>query len=467
MVEQTQPGRVSLSPARSPLSSAPAASAVSAAATAPRLLLLVVVALMIPGTFQVAGTTLSPYRVLLLGLFPFLVWRWINGVAGRPNLVDTLMVLSACWSVLALVANHGLQIVPRGAITFVELVGGYLIGRMLILNQTDYRNFFRYMTIVFAVLMPLAVLENLTGINIPRMIMDVVLDIPPRQGNLGPRLGLVRAQGPLEHPILFGLVASMCVANVLYIYRNRFVKSVRLGLFFVFMVFTSVSSGPMLSVLCQLCLTAWDRMLAFLKIRWFLLGYLALLGLLILRIAAQFNLLDFVIQNLMFNPNTAGGRLIILDYGSREVMRNPVFGIGLNDWERPWWRKGSFDNFWLLEAMRFGVPTLLFLVLAWVVSFVRIATETTLSPEAADYRRGYLITLVGLTITLGTVYIWNATSIFVWIYFGAGAWFYMQDRSDGREELAARARRAAQARSFTEPALPRSGVVYLQSGEYR
>src|ERR671918_236187 len=100
MVEQTQPGRVSLSPARSPHYSAPAESAVSAAATAPFLLLLVVVFLMVPGTFQLAGTTLSPYRVLLLGLFPLLVWRWINNVAGRPNIVDTLVVLSACWSVL-------------------------------------------------------------------------------------------------------------------------------------------------------------------------------------------------------------------------------------------------------------------------------------------------------------------------------------------------------------------------------
>ena len=50
-----------------------------------------------------------------------------------------------------------------------------------------------------------------------------------------------------------------------------------------------------------------------------------------------------------------------------EVGRHPVFGIGLNDWTRPWWRAkmASFDNFWLLQAMRFGLPTLIFLALAW------------------------------------------------------------------------------------------------------
>jgi hypothetical protein len=466
MVEQLQPDRASAFPAR-PGRLAPASAqavprdSAAAEATAPRLLLLIVVFLLLPGTFQIAGTTLSPYRVLLLGLFPVLVWRWINSVAGRPNAVDILVLLSALWTVAALVVNHGLQVIPRGAIVFVELFGGYLVGRMLILNQTDYRNYFKYLTIVFAMLLPIALVEILTGFNILRKVFDVIFTIPPRQSNLGPRLGLIRAQGPLEHPILFGLVASMGVANVLYIYRNSFTKSVSLAAFFGFMGLTSVSSGPMLSILCQILLTAWDRLFYFMKGKWIVLAYVCLLCFLILRIASQFNLLDFVIQNLMFNPNTADGRLIILDYGTREVLRHPVFGIGLNDWERPWWRKSSFDNFWLFQAMRFGVPTLFFLALAWAVNFARIATQTTLSPELADYRRGYLFTLVGVTVTLGTVYIWNATSVFVWIYLGAGAWFYMQNDVDVDPDRVTWARRAAQARAFgTEPLgwLPRHSL---------
>ena len=55
-----------------------------------------------------------------------------------------------------------------------------------------------------------------------------------------------------------------------------------------------------------------------------------------LTVAAQFHILDFIIQNLMFNPQTADGRLVILEYGSAEIARHPVFGIGLNDWVRPW-----------------------------------------------------------------------------------------------------------------------------------
>ena len=133
-----------------------------------------------------------------------------------------------------------------------------------------------------------------------------------------------------------------------------------------------------------------------------------------------------------------------------EVKRHPIFGIGLNDWTRPWWRakESTFDNFWLLQAMRFGLPTLIFLALAWVVSFMRIATQRTLSPEEADYRRGYLMTMVGLGVILGTVFVWNATSVFVMIYVGAGGWFYLQPREADTRDVEIRSRRAAQARAF-------------------
>ena len=91
---------------------------------------------------------------------------------------------------------------------------------------------------------------------------------------------------------------------------------------------------------------------------------------------------------------------------------------------------------------------------------MRIVLETTLNRREASYRTGYMITLAGLCVTLGTVYIWSATAVFVFLYFGAGAWFYT-----GKSETTTdrdRARRAAQARSFAGaspyPALSREPV---------
>ena len=46
-----------------------------------------------------------------------------------------------------------------------------------------------------------------------------------------------------------------------------------------------------------------------------------------------------------FSTTSAYNRIIIFEYGSAEVMRNPIFGIGLGDWIRPVWMSDSMDNF--------------------------------------------------------------------------------------------------------------------------
>jgi hypothetical protein len=436
--------------ARSASPPAEAAGASEPPLTAPWLLLAILVCLLIPGNFSVAGTQMSPNRAILLVIGPFLGWRWLRGDAGGPNVVDVLMLLSTLWLGLALTVNHGLGTLPRSTIMCAEIFGGYLVGRILIRNTADYRRFFVLLTLGFACLLPFAVVEMLTGKNLLRALFEPIFNIPPRQSNLARRLGMVRSQAVFDHPILFGLIASMAVANVLYIWRDRFVRSVQLAAFFVFMVFTTISSGPMLSVLLQLAITFWDRMSWFLRGKWFWLAGGASLTLVVLYFAAEFHILDFIIQNLMFNPQTAEGRLIILEYGSAEVARHPLFGIGLNEWVRPWYKAPTFDNFWLNYAMRFGLPSLVLLVTALAISCSRIAMQSTLTRREQDYRTGHLIALAGIAITLGTVYIWSAASVFVWIYIGAGAWFYMRGAVERTAEAEARvrARRVAQARSF-------------------
>ncbi len=452
MVEQAGSTRFGTSSPRSGAQDVPAAPAMAEAPEAvprSRLILFVFMsALLVPGYFYVAGSSLTVYRLVLLALFPLLAWRWITGAAGKPNTVDILILCGGIWIILGLIANHGFGVLPFAGILFVEGFGGYLIGRMLVRNASDFKRYFTFYTILFAILLPFALVEMVTGKNLLRMFFDVFLSLPPRQVNLGLRLGFVRPQTVFHHPILYGLMGSMGFANVLYIYRKQFMKSLRLGAFFLFVTFTALSSGPMLSILCQCGLIFWDRTLRFLRGRWALLAICAFMGLGLLRLAEEFNIVDFVINNLTYDPTTAPGRLINFEYGMAEIQRHPFFGIGQNDWVRPWWRKPSFDNFWVGYAMRYGIPTFLFLVLAILVSFAKISSKD-LSETESDYRTGYLITLIGVVITLGTVNIWEAANVFVSIYIGMGAWFYTRGGS-GRPAVdpAVRERRMAQARAF-------------------
>lgn len=414
--------------------------------TAPRLLAVMMVTLLIPGNFSFVGTQMSPNRALLLGLMPFMIWRWLKGTAGKANAADICMLSCVLWAGLSLTVNHGISTLPRSVIVCTEFFGAYLFGRLFVRNAADYRRFFVLLACGFAVLLPFALIELVTGHNLLRTLVGHVFNMPPRQSNLRPRLGLIRAQAIFDHPILYGLVASIAVANVLYIFRDRFVRSVQLAGLFVFSAFITLSSGPMIAIGIQLILTVWDRFLFFMRFKWVVLGFLAVMAMMLLKIGSQFHVLDFVIDHLMFNPQTAYGRVVNFEYGMAEVRRHPVFGIGLGDWIRPWDRAPTFDNFWLNHGMRFGMPSLAFLALAIGINCARILAQNTLTPREADYRAGYLIALAGLGLTLGTVYIWSVTAVTVFMYLGMGSWLYMKSQGE-RVDEAVRARRAAQARA--------------------
>ena len=91
MVEQTHPGSAGyVTPARTPVATLTIEA--REARFRARFLMVFVACLFIPGVFSVAGSQLSPYRILLIATFPWLLWRWL---VTRPCLVDFLVLASA------------------------------------------------------------------------------------------------------------------------------------------------------------------------------------------------------------------------------------------------------------------------------------------------------------------------------------------------------------------------------------
>jgi O-antigen ligase len=177
-------------------------------------------------------------------------------------------------------------------------------------------------------------------------------------------------------------------------------------------------------VALQLLLIVWDRMLRFVKARWLILAFLGVMLVAVMTVGMQFDIEDFLVNTLAFDPISAAARFDIFRYGMREIAGSPVFGIGFNDWTRPFWKGGSFDNFWLLIAMRYGIPALVFLVAAVGYNCLRIASRTGLTDQESSYRTGYLISMAGVAFVLGSVHIWGHAEIFVTTFIGAGSWFY-------------------------------------------
>ena len=427
----------------------------AAAAATPNgsgLLLLFLITLCIPGTFSVVVIQLSLYKTLLLVTTIPLAVLWIRGRAGPVVATDLLVLGFAVWQVLSLGMHHGITRIPYMGTTFVETFGAYLMGRMLVVNAARFLSLFRYLLLCFAVLLPFALIELLTGQRLWRTIFGTVLNMGVEIRHER-RMGLSRVILGFPHPIHMGFVASVAVANVYYIFAGRWFR--RLGLLGLVggMTFVGLSSGPMLSAVLQGVMIAWDRIVRFLSGHWLLFGLIGVVSLTMLQMTLPGGIVGYLVNEVIFNPYGGANRIDIFDYGLAEVKRNPLLGIGLNEWRRPFWQHATLDNFWLLVTMRYGIPGFLLLAGAIAMSGLSIASAQGLSPTEARYRTGYLIALVGSVVVLGTVHIWESPAAFFMTYIGAGVWFYSaRETADDPSADTGRAGAAAARRAASRPA---------------
>lgn len=384
------------------------------------MLALFICTLVFPIFFHLGDLRLSPVRVLLLVLFVPLALRLLSGQAGRLRPVDLFVGLHCLWIGLALVINDGMVRVPFAGITIVELGGGYLVGRVLVRNRVDYRLFLGTYLATLVFLLPFAAIEFLTDRQYLQIWADRIAETFAKPESSRPRMGLHRTMAGFEHPILYGLYASIAVGHVLYLWQRALWQRLALVGLVSAMVMMSLSAAPLLAVGMQLGLAAWDRISG---ARWKLALLLALLAYLVVDLLSNRTPIEVIISYLTFSEQTGYTRILIFRYGMESVWANPLFGIALNDWPRPPWLTGSVDNFWLLTAMRYGVPALAFILLALVFGLRDILAARALDPEILNFRIGYLISLGGVLMTLVTVHMWGAVSVFVMMLLGAGMWF--------------------------------------------
>jgi len=387
--------------------------------TAPFLVLLFFISLLPPIYFFLGDMRLSPSRIFLILMFLPLLARLLMGSAGRVMAMDIFMMLYAAWIMISLFFHHGLERVPLAGISVVELLGAYLLGRVLICNETDYRRFLRYFLYTLLFMLPFAVVELMTNRNLLQEVFRPFVGTYFKGSSSYGRLGLNRVMASLEHPILYGLYCATGISTFYFAQRRPPLKGLLGAGFATFMTFMSLSSGPLLGAATQFGIIAWGKLT---KANWKLLVILTVCSYVVVDALSNRTPITILISYVTFDPTTAWMRIATWKYGTEELWRNPIFGIGLNDWERPEWLTDSVDNFWLLNAMRYGLPGIGFLAAALGFAFRDIARSDVPSNTWRDLRTGYLIAMVGLFVSLCTVHVWGNTSSFVFFFFGAGAW---------------------------------------------
>ncbi|MEL6830286.1 MAG: O-antigen ligase family protein [Pseudomonadota bacterium] len=386
-------------------------------------------ALCMPLSYTIAGIRLPIYRMVLITLFIPMLARLFSDKNNRFLAADAYVILYCAWATIALIYHHGAAAIETAGVTLVDALAAYLAGRTLITSKADMHLVLRYAFVFLVLLIPTVLVEALTGRNIILQFFSSFGDAHPNTDQ-GIRMGLHRVQGPFEHPILFGVFsASLFVLAAL----GRAFKSLFLTILFtataLMCALLSLSTGALLLVNVALILMLWRRMFIGYAHRWKLLGGCASAAYLIIDIASNRTPFHVFVSYLTFNSGSAYNRINIWIHGTAEVERYPILGIGMNDWTRPSWMSASIDNFWLVQAIRYGIPAFILLSIAIYFALRQVSQPTQLGPETASLRRAMVFALVSILFAICSVHLWNAIHSWFMFLIGAMSWIALKDQN--------------------------------------
>ena len=401
---------------------------------APFLAALVVVAVFLPEAlgFFFFGLRLTPARAVLLVLTPVMLFSFgslLGSARYRLVLSDLLMPAALVWMIISLAQIDGIEVALKsGGVTGLEILGPYLLMRCVLCTPDEVHATVKLLSVIAAIAGPIGVADTFAHFAI---IHDQLARLTGytyyHNGMLSNlldnyRLGLYRAQGIFEHPILYGII--MCYSLLLTLDLNGRLKPIcRLGCGFG--LFLSLSSAPWTGLILGLGLWFYLRFAPF-SYRWLVLTGMGALASAIFFMVMP-NPFGWLFNHLTLDPSTGYFRLLIWQYAGHDVMRSPIFGIGVtHDWFRPDWMPSSVDSLWLSSAMSFGIPGSVLIGFAILGAGSLRVVRTRANSEVIGPREVKLSRVLGiltfLTIYLGfTVDYWGASFMIIGLLAGIRA----------------------------------------------
>lgn len=386
---------------------------------------LFVISLLIPVLIPAGSVQLMPHRVFLMLTFFPLLRGLFSGWAGPVLKLDYVLIFSVIWASISLGisegtgAFEGASAIEGIGLYWVEFFGAYLVGRVCVRSTSDFVRFTKLYALIVLILLPFAVFEAVTH-------KPIFLDLFPNSINpiyTRDRWGLRRAQTAFAHPILFGVFVSSAFGLFWYVLRPAVLQVTGILASTIGTVL-SLSTGALISLTMQSVFIIWELVTGKLPWRWRLFAALSLAAYIIVDMISNRSPFHVLVTYASFNTGSAYARIQIWEWGTDNVRNHPWFGLGLDigNWERPTWKSASADNFWLLTAMTYGLPSLIAYVTAVYLIVRKVARVTFTDPLARRCQAGFLTAAGGIIIAGGTVHYWHAMLAFVMFFFGTGVW---------------------------------------------
>jgi hypothetical protein len=379
-------------------------------------------------SFYLGNFRLSPIRLALLLLTPVLLIRFSRLLASRQRRVvvsDILVALSGIWMIVSPTVVVDLEYaLHHGALLAVEFCGSYFATRVLLSQRGQALNFINFLCHVIAVVALLGMLDTLTATPfIHDFLARLTGYVKPYTNEY--RAGIYRSMGPIDHPILFGIICAFGLLLALTSpIRGKGLTSTACGLG----VLLSLSSAPIQSAVIGLGLVAYDGILARIRSRWWVLIGIVALGIGAIYAYSQ-SPLGFIFDHLMFDASSGWNRVYQWDLAGSFIANSPWVGIAFQ-WKEImltlpdlWYSSPSIDSYWLNVALIYGIPGATLVGLSVVSAACYRANGRGVGLAADESKLATTLSiLISLVVFLGfTVDFWGIGGMFVPLLVGVRA----------------------------------------------
>ena len=394
-----------------------------ALSAAPLPVVLVIVSFLCPTEFSLylGGLRLPPHRVALILFVPVALFRMLSRRDTHIRSFDLLFLAFAAWTLFAYWTHSDWEGLVYGGSLGLESFGGYIVARAFVRTPDDIVNALRVMVLAIVAAALIALPETLLGqIFVHDALRALTGFVHPTA--IEQRLGLTRAYGTFDHPIHYGTFCAALLALMWFAEKRASRRRARAALATA-ATLLGLSSAPILCLAVQGGLIGWERVTRGVKGR--LMLTLAIIAAAYCGVAMVSNRTPFAIiaTGFTLDPWTGFYRLQIWENGLANVVSNPWTGIGLNDWERPAWMVSStVDAFWLVIAMRTGIPAIALLLAAIALLARAVVRGRARMPDKRFGRigTGWVISLTALSLVGCTVHYWNVLNAYFFFFLGLG-----------------------------------------------
>jgi len=389
----------------------------------PLMLKLTAITIFLPEelSFYIFGLRLTMTRAIFILVSPIVLFRFCQILVNRRRALvapDLFVPMTSAWLLLGFASVDGVgdSLVHMGPVV-LEFCIGYLATRTLLTERGQALSFVELLCHVIAVVALSGLMDPLMNRWLVHEVAGEITGYPTKLTTSWAdayRLGLLRAMGPIEHPILFGVTCSVgLLLSVSSPIRGRLLTIFSCGFGLLF----SFSAAPIQAAAGGLILLFYDRILATVRIRWRMLIVVCAIGSLV-PWALTNSPVSYVFEHVMFNQGSYWSRVYEWQTVGSVVLQSPWFGIA-NHWSEIAPKLDAFesvDSLWLVTALTGGIPAAILLMLSTISPTFSRITGPKVNLNAAESRLATTLSiLLFLMLFLGfTVDFWGSS----WILFG-------------------------------------------------